>query len=113
MHDRYLLLRRGVDLSEHDTLIVQAWLGHFPRLATAYRLKESFYNIYKAQTEETALQLYFDWLEDITPDVADAFLPFTLAIEHYGDAIFAYFQHRITAGYTECLNGLMIMYHQK
>ena len=107
MHDRYLLLRRAHDLDEHDTLIVETWLKNFSRLEIAYRLKESFYDIYEASTEEEALQRYFAWFTQITPDVADAFLPFTLAIEHYGDAIFNYFEHRITAGYTECLNGLI------
>jgi hypothetical protein len=34
-------------------------------------------------------------------------LPLTLAIEHYGEAIFNYFTYRYTAGYTESLNGLM------
>ncbi len=105
MHDRFLLLRRPHDLDERETLILETWLGNFPRLETAYRLKEGFYTIYEASTEEDALSRYFAWLEQITPEVFDAFVPFTLTIERYGDAIFAYFTHRYTAGYTECLNG--------
>lgn len=105
MHDRFLLLRRPHDLDERETLILEAWLLNFPRLETAYRLKEAFYAIYEAPTEEAALQEYFTWLEHITPEVFDAFVPFTLTIEHYGEAIFNYFTHRYTAGYTECLNG--------
>jgi transposase len=107
MHDRFLLLRRPHDLDEHDTLVLEAWLKNFPRLEIAYRLKESFYDIYEAPTEEAALQYYFAWFAQITPDVYKAFLPLTLAIEHYGDAIFNYFTYRYTAGYTESLNGLM------
>jgi transposase len=107
MHDKYLLLRRPYDLSERDTLILEAWLKNFPCLETAYRLKESFYDIYEAQSEDEALARYFAWFREITPDVRDAFLPFTLTIERYGDAIFRYFTHRFTAGYTESLNGLM------
>jgi len=64
-----------------------------------------FYSIYDAPTEEEALARYFTWFTQITPDVREAFLPFTLAVEHYGDAIFNYFTHRYTAGYTEGLNG--------
>jgi transposase len=107
MHDRFLLLRRPHDLNEHDTLVLEAWLKNFPQLGAAYRLKEDFYSIYDAPTHEEALQHYFAWLEQMTPDIYQAFLPLTLAIEHYGDAIFNYFHHRYTAGYTESLNGLM------
>jgi len=107
MHDRFLLLRRPHDLEEREMLVLEAWLKNFPQLETAYRLKEAFYRIYEAPTEEAALQKYFAWLEQITPEVFDAFVPFTLAIEHYGDAIFNYFTYRYTAGYTESLNGLM------
>lgn len=107
MHDRFLLLRRPHDLDEHETLILEAWLKNFPRLEAAYRLKEAFYGIYEAQSEEEAFGRYFAWLNQITPDVQDVFWPFALTIEEYGDAIFAYFTHRYTAGYTESLNGLM------
>jgi len=107
MHDRFLLLRRESSLDEQEILIVEAWLKNFSRLETAYHLKETFYDIYEAQTEEAALQRYFAWFADITPSVYEAFLPLTLAIEHYGDAIFNYFTYRYTAGYTESLNGLM------
>jgi transposase len=107
MHDRFLLLRRPHDLDERETLVLEAWLKNFPRLETAYRLKETFYGIYEATTEEEAFQRYFAWLNQITPDVADVFWPFAMTIEQYGDAIFAYFTHRYTAGYTESLNGLM------
>lgn len=107
MHDRFLLLRRPHDLDERETLILETWLKNFPRLETAYRLKEGFYTIYEASTEEAALSRYFAWIEQITPEVFDAFVPFTLTIEHYGDAIFNYFTYRYTAGYTESLNGLM------
>ena len=107
MHDKYLLLRRAHDLDEREQLIVQTWLKNFPRLEMAYHLKESFYQIYEAETKEIALQRYFAWFEQNTVDIYEAFLPLTLAIEHYGEAIFNYFTYRYTAGYTESLNGLM------
>lgn len=107
MHDKYLLLRRAHDLDAREQLIVETWLKRFPQLEIAYRLKESFYEIYEAKTKEIALQRYFAWFKQITLDIYDCFLPLTLAIEHYGEAIFNYFTYRYTAGYTECLNGLM------
>ena len=71
MHDKYLLLRRAHDLEAHEKLIVEAWLLNFPKLSTAYRLKESFYDIYDAETKDAALRRYFEWFERITqtPDV--------------------------------------------
>jgi hypothetical protein len=42
-----------------------------------------------------------------TSEIFDAYLPLMLATERWGDAIFNYFTHRYTAGYTESLNGLM------
>ena len=107
MHDKYLLLRRAHDLEEHEKLIVEAWLLNFPCLQIAYELKESFYEVYDAQSKEAALQRYFTWFDRITRDVYENFLPFTQAIEYHGDAIFNYFDYRYTAGYTESLNGLM------
>jgi len=107
MHDKYLLLRRAHDLEEHEKLIVEAWLLNFPRLQIAYELKESFYEVYDAQSKEAALQRYFTWFDRITRDVYENFLPFTQAIEYHGDAIFNYFDYRYTAGYTESLNWLM------
>ncbi|MBO0781225.1 MAG: transposase [Ktedonobacteraceae bacterium] len=107
MHDRYLLLRRGVDLSEKDRLIVEAWLGNFPRLAQAYAQKEAFFCVYEAASLDEAWDRYFAWQNQITPEIFDAFLPLMLATERWGDAIFNYFTYRYTAGYTESLNGLM------
>jgi transposase len=107
MHDRFLLLKRPHDLDEHETLVLEAWLKNFPRLENAYRLKESFYGIYEATTEEEAILRYFTWLNQVTPEVREVFWPFAMTIEQYGDAIFAYFSHRYTAGYTESVNGLM------
>jgi len=107
MHDKYLLLRRAHDLDEREKLIVETWLKSFPQLSLAYHLKESFYSIYEAETKEIALQRYFAWFEQITLDIYDCFLPLTMAIEHYGEAIFNYFTYRYTAGCTESLNGLM------
>jgi transposase len=107
MHDRYLLLRRGHDLDEKDRLIVEAWLGHFPRLALAYAQKEAFFQVYEAASLDEAWDRYFAWQDQITPEIFDAYLPLMLATERWGDAIFNYFTYRFTAGYTESVNGLM------
>jgi transposase len=65
MHDRFLLLKRPRDLSERDRLILEAWLGSFPRLKAVYERKEEFYDIYEARSEEQALKLYFTWFDHV------------------------------------------------
>ncbi len=107
MHDRFLLLKRPCALKEQDRLILESWLGTFPRLKAVYERKEEFYGIYDAITQEEAFSRYFAWFEHVTQDgILDAYLDLTLAIEHWGDGIFAYFQHRYTGGFVEAANGL-------
>ncbi len=107
MHDRFLLLKRPHKLSERDRLILEAWLGTFPRLKAVYERKEDFYEIYDARTEEEALMRYFAWFDRVVSSgVFDAFLDFTLTIEHWGEFIFNYFQHRYTGGFVEAANGI-------
>jgi transposase len=104
MRDRFFLLKRKKELSERELLLVESWLNTFPRLSLAYSLKEEFHDVYEAESQEEALERYFRWLDRVTPDIVDAFLPFTNAIETWGESIFAFFQNRWTAAYTESLN---------
>lgn len=107
MHDRFLLLRRFHDLSERDRLILETWLGAFPRLRAVYKRKEEFYTIYDAQTEDEAVARYMAWFERVVSSgVFDAFLDFTLTIEAWGEHVFAYFTHSYTAGFVEATNGI-------
>lgn len=107
MHDRFLLLKRPCDLSERDRLILEGWLGTFPRLKAVYERKEEFYAIYDARTEEEAVQCYFAWHDRIVASgVYDDFLEFLLTIEAWGEHIFAYFRHRYTGGFVEAANGI-------
>jgi transposase len=61
MHDRFLLLKRPCDLDEQQRLILESWLGTFPRLKVVYERKEQFYSIYDAATQEEAFERYFIW----------------------------------------------------
>jgi hypothetical protein len=40
-------------------LIVEAWLGSFPRLAAAHAQKEAFFSVYEAATLDEAWDRYF------------------------------------------------------
>lgn len=107
MHDRFLLLKRPRSLSERDQLILEGWLGTFPRLKAVYCLKEEFYDIYAAHTEEEAFDRFFAWQDRVMAScVYDDYLDFLLTIERWGDQIFAYFRHRYTGGFVEAANGI-------
>jgi transposase len=106
MHDRFILLRRRSELQPKDQLILEAWTKNFPVLGKAYEMKESFYEIWDAQSKDEAFDRLFAWQDRITPEVSDAFIPVALTMEEWGDEIFAYFDHRVTNAYTEGLNGL-------
>ena len=108
MHDRFLLLRRKHDLSEADLLILESWLGAFPRLQAVYECKEAFYTIYDALTYEDALERYTDWVERVEQcDVIHVFAEVLRAVENWKEPIFAYFQHRYTGSYVEGANSLI------
>jgi transposase len=106
MHDRFVLLRRRSELQEKDVLILESWTKTFPVLGRAYELKEAFYEVWEAPNKYQAYERYLAWQEQITPEVADAFIPIALTIEEWGDELFAYFDHKVTNAYTEALNGL-------
>ncbi len=108
--DRCVLLRRERDLMMKDQLFLHAWCEQFPILRTAYRLKEDFYAIWEQPNKinkQEAHQLYQDWLKQITPEVAEAFLPLITAMDNWSEYILNYFDTPITNAYTESLNSLI------
>ena len=65
MHDRFILLKRHQDLSAQQLLLLESWLGQFPRLAAVYWRKEEFYQIYEARDLEEATARYIAWEERV------------------------------------------------
>jgi len=108
MHDRFLLLRRRHDIKEQDLLILESWLGAFPRLQSVYECKEAFYGIYDSMTYEDALERYAAWVERVEQcDVVDAFSDVLRAVENWKEPIFAYFRYRFTGSFVEGANSLI------
>lgn len=108
MHDRYVLLKRKRDLKDKDHLVLESWTNNHPKLATAYNLKELFFDIWEAQTEADARTLYRDWLKATPAELMWTFQPIITAMTNWEREIFAYFSHhRVTNAYTESLNGLI------
>lgn len=111
MHDRYTLLKREVDLTDKEALLLSGWANNFPTLALAYRLKEDFFKIYDAKTHNDALALFANWEISVTHEVRDAFSDLIRAWRNWQPYILNYFDHPvnqpITNAYTESLNNLI------
>ncbi len=106
--DRFILLTRRSKLSPDKLIFLDVWTKAFPTLGTAYKLKESFYEIWDtAKSSREARKQYNEWQKTITPDLTEAFQPLTTAVENWSDEIFAYFdtETHITNAFTESLNG--------
>jgi Transposase and inactivated derivatives len=107
MHDRHILLKRQANLDIREQLILSAWTGSLKDLGVAYELKEEFYRIWEAQSQQEALIRLKKWREHIPEQLIFAFKDLLTALKNWHDEIFAYFDHPITNAYTECLNGLI------
>lgn len=105
--DRFLLLKRGRNLSPEQRLVMQTWTHHFPDLAAAYEAKEAFYDVYDSLDRRTAEARYGAWERSLTPAMRTAFKDLLSATRNWREPIFNYFDHRVTNAYTEAINGLV------
>lgn len=108
MRSRFLLLRRKA-LDNKGQQQLNNWLSRFPALASAYFLKEFFYDIYDAETKDEAIKRFNEWKTMITDDVAFAFNPLTNMVHNWYAEIFNYWECpcRLTNAYTESLNSVI------
>lgn len=109
MHDRYVLLRRTNELSDKDFLLMDGWTKNYPILGDAYRLKESFFEIYTATSSYEARQKYGEWRRSVPPELHDHFSDLIRAFENWQPYILNYFDNPATNAYTESLNSLIRM----
>ena len=104
-----LLRLRRHKVNEKGLLNLLMWLDNEPDLKAAYDLKESFYDIYDAPDRETAAGLLDAWMASVPPHLAKEprkdFKAVLTATKNWRTEILNYFEHRITNGYTESLNG--------
>lgn len=109
MRRKALLRMRYKNLSEKGRFNLQMWLDNEPQVAIAYRLKESFYDIYDAPTKDEAGRLLDEWRQSIPANMKKgkkSFAPLLTATRNWRAEILAYWDHPITNGYTEALNGV-------
>lgn len=106
---RWYLLRRYDNLSEEDKLFLIPIQTILPELYQAYRLKESFYDIYDHGVRDDAEQAFDDWKRSIPSD--DFFAPFrkvASTVENFRQPIFNHWDSgALTNAFTECSNSLI------
>ncbi len=107
--DHRILQKREKDLTPAQRLIVESWMGFVPVLKELLQLKEAFYGIYDARSEQDAYDRYVAWQASIPPTLSEAFLPLQLTMEEWGQEVFAYFSTAtpLTNGFTEAQNRLI------
>ncbi|MDS0801693.1 ISL3 family transposase [Burkholderia cenocepacia] len=109
MRRKALLRMRYKNLDEQGRFNLQMWLDNEPHVATAYRLKEAFYDIYDAPSRADAAQRLDDWRKSVPPDMRKgkkSFMPLLTSTRNWREEMLAYFDHPISNGYTEALNGV-------
>ena len=104
--DRFILLEREGRLStdEHDKML--EWFDLHPELELAYRMKESFHEIYNCGDKEDAQAFARAWLDSLPPEMEYAFGAARTALTNWWGEIFNFYDHRVTNAYTESTNRL-------
>ncbi|ALC60074.1 transposase [Burkholderia pseudomallei] len=109
MRRKALLRMRYKNLDEQGRFNLQMWLDNEPHVATAYRLKEAFYDIYDAPTKADAEVRLDEWRKSVPAAMKKgkkSFQPLLTSTRNWREEMLAYFDHPISNGYTEALNGV-------
>lgn len=93
-------------LDEEALLRLDTELEKYPRLHTAYWIKEGLRDVYKQQTKYDAFQRYHKWELSIPPD-AKEMKSIQRMINRIRKEVFAYFDGRVTNAYTESFNNVI------
>ena len=83
MHDRFVLLKRRSDLDARETLILESWIGTFKDLELAYDLKETFYEMWDAESKSMVLERLKQWQELIPEHLLTAFKDLLTALKNW------------------------------
>jgi transposase len=105
--DKKLLRIREYALWPDERLIVESWLSAEPELATAYRLKEAFCNIYGLRDKREAEIALDAWRASVTGDMRAPFKDLLSATKNWRTEILAFFDNRQTNAYTEGFNSVI------
>lgn len=101
-----LLRLRGEKLNQKQDFNLSMWLDNEPEVAVAYQLKESFYAIYDCKDRFSAQAMLHEWIASVPKELNLYFKELLSALKNWETQILAYFDDRVTNGYTEALNGI-------
>jgi transposase len=105
MRNRAILLRRPWELNDADKLQLSEWLGELPELATAYGLKEQFFDVWESAGVADARKRLHGWRDAIPANLRDVFKPLITASTNWEAEILNYFATEgVTNAYTESAN---------
>lgn len=104
--DRFILLEREGRLSTDEHAKMLEWFELHPELELAYRMKESFHEIYNCGDKEDAQAFARAWLDSLPPEMEYAFGAARTALTNWWGEIFNFYDHRVTNAYTESTNRL-------
>lgn len=104
---RSLLLRKCSTLNNKERDEVQRCLGAYTDIATAHRVKETFYSVYGCKTRSEAIEAFKQWKNTIPLQQRSAWRPVLQLVTEYRTAFFAYFDvpGGITNAFSEWVNG--------
>lgn len=109
MRRKALLRMRYKNLDEKGRFSLGMWLDNEPHVKTAYDLKEAFYAIYDAKTKTEAGERLDAWRASVPASMKRgkrSFAPLLTATKNWRNEMLAFFDHPISNGYTEALNGV-------
>lgn len=109
MRRKALLRMRFKNLDEKGRFGLGMWLDNEPAIKVAYDLKEAFYDIYDAPTKNEAGARLDAWRDSVPVTMKKgkkSFAPLLTATKNWRNEILAFFDHPISNGYTEALNGV-------
>lgn len=104
MRSRWLLLKRDRDLSEEQRFKRDTWLQTFSQLKTAYWLKESFLDLWEIPGKPQAMAGFKAWRAHVPKGMEPSFKALLTAMGNWEKEILAFWDHPITAAYTEAMN---------
>lgn len=105
LRSKAILNMRYAKLSEKQRFNLDMWMANEEELAEAYKLKESFYDIYDMPKDE-AVAAFDAFVTTIPARLKTDFKVLTTAMKNWRTEILAYFDYPITNAYTESLNGV-------
>ena len=111
--DTRILRKRRVRLTSSEKAVIERWAKDVPELATAYRLKEQFCDIWDASDDATARARYEHWKVQVATDLPKAFRRLINTISKWDQEVFHCVNWTATNGYTERMNGIIKEYNRR